>query len=182
VCNYSLRGLPAAHRCPECGFEYDEHTQAWHSRGHRFTCVLVLSVSVFLLITLFLEYFFTGALSWKDQGYLVLFLFFIIVIIHIWNREPFFVVSPAGIIMRWGYHSPRTMPWQDIVEIEDHPGEAPKWTKLVLRSRKKPLAVGAFLRTRSEVEQLRDAVADGKARYLATAGSPKRKATDGADL
>jgi hypothetical protein len=23
-CNYDLTGLPAAHRCPECGFEYDE--------------------------------------------------------------------------------------------------------------------------------------------------------------
>jgi hypothetical protein len=26
VCQYDLAGLPRAHRCPECGFEYDEHT------------------------------------------------------------------------------------------------------------------------------------------------------------
>ncbi|HEY3245722.1 MAG TPA: hypothetical protein VGM03_20445 [Phycisphaerae bacterium] len=24
ICGYSLRGLPRRHRCPECGFEYDE--------------------------------------------------------------------------------------------------------------------------------------------------------------
>ena len=24
-CHYSLEGLPTVHRCPECGFAYDEH-------------------------------------------------------------------------------------------------------------------------------------------------------------
>ncbi len=28
-CEYSLRGLPSRHACPECGFEYDEHTRLW---------------------------------------------------------------------------------------------------------------------------------------------------------
>lgn len=32
VCNYNLTGLPVAHQCPECGFEYDEHTRVWVRR------------------------------------------------------------------------------------------------------------------------------------------------------
>jgi hypothetical protein len=28
-CQYSLCGLPAPHRCPECGLAYDAHTFAW---------------------------------------------------------------------------------------------------------------------------------------------------------
>ncbi len=31
-CRYSLKGLPADHRCPECGFEYDADTAIWESR------------------------------------------------------------------------------------------------------------------------------------------------------
>ncbi|MDO8630648.1 MAG: hypothetical protein Q7R41_09140 [Phycisphaerales bacterium] len=29
VCRYDLTGLPRNHRCPECGFEYDETMRVW---------------------------------------------------------------------------------------------------------------------------------------------------------
>ena len=31
-CTYSLKGLPADHRCPDCGFEYDVETAMWKGR------------------------------------------------------------------------------------------------------------------------------------------------------
>ena len=30
-CGCDLRGLPLPGRCPECGFEYDQHTRVWRS-------------------------------------------------------------------------------------------------------------------------------------------------------
>ncbi|MBX3394693.1 MAG: hypothetical protein KF841_04955 [Phycisphaerae bacterium] len=35
-CEYALTGLPPPHRCPECGFEYDERSRAWYApvRSH----------------------------------------------------------------------------------------------------------------------------------------------------
>jgi len=32
VCKYDLTGLPKNHRCPECGFEYDETMLVWYAR------------------------------------------------------------------------------------------------------------------------------------------------------
>jgi len=32
VCRYNLTGLPKNHRCPECGFEYDETMVVWKTR------------------------------------------------------------------------------------------------------------------------------------------------------
>ncbi len=29
ICLYSLNRLPTTYKCPECAFEYDEHTRAW---------------------------------------------------------------------------------------------------------------------------------------------------------
>src|SRR5437016_2378562 len=53
-CGYSLEGLPARSRCPECGFEYDEHTRIWMHpapwRGWIFTPALgLLSMMVGLV-------------------------------------------------------------------------------------------------------------------------------------
>ncbi|RME37270.1 MAG: hypothetical protein D6788_09830 [Planctomycetota bacterium] len=31
-CNYSLRGLPANHACPECGLVYDERSACWRRK------------------------------------------------------------------------------------------------------------------------------------------------------
>ena len=35
-CSYNLRGLPTAHRCPECGFDYDPNAVVIALHGKRF--------------------------------------------------------------------------------------------------------------------------------------------------
>ena len=45
VCLYDLTGLPSNHRCPECGFEYDETTRVWWMRvvpPRLFWCVIII--------------------------------------------------------------------------------------------------------------------------------------------
>ena len=37
ICDYDFVTLPDAYRCPECGFEYDEHTQVWPCGSTFFT-------------------------------------------------------------------------------------------------------------------------------------------------
>lgn len=51
-CNYDLRGLPHAHNCPECGFEYDENIfdlQVWlagSSASRRFDSLAYLVLAM----------------------------------------------------------------------------------------------------------------------------------------
>lgn len=37
VCRYDLTGLPKNHRCPECGFEYNETMMVWLTRASGWT-------------------------------------------------------------------------------------------------------------------------------------------------
>lgn len=48
VCKYSLQGLPAAHRCPECGFEYNEQTVVFKPSTPWKTCVSLLGTQFFI--------------------------------------------------------------------------------------------------------------------------------------
>src|SRR5690606_8701454 len=34
MCCYALAGLEPPHRCPECGFEFDEHTEVWFAPNY----------------------------------------------------------------------------------------------------------------------------------------------------
>lgn len=56
ICSYSLSGLPTRHRCPECGFEYDENTLCFVPWGKApailfaFAAVLLVANKVFQVI------------------------------------------------------------------------------------------------------------------------------------
>ena len=52
ICRYSLRGLPVEHKCPECGFEYDQETSVFYPRWKpRFIFLVVCVVTVIALWT-----------------------------------------------------------------------------------------------------------------------------------
>ena len=61
LCDYDLKGLPTEHKCPECGYEYDNATivlPCWTSKGKRtswrqrlfLVVVVVCGISALLLV------------------------------------------------------------------------------------------------------------------------------------
>ncbi len=64
-CRYDISGLPATHRCPECGFAYDESMivlEGWHVPGlASLPRILVLYGTPFAIVLLMLR----GILVWS---------------------------------------------------------------------------------------------------------------------
>ena len=44
LCSYKLQGLPAEHKCPECGLDYDPTTRVWFFRREPSVLSAILSV------------------------------------------------------------------------------------------------------------------------------------------
>jgi hypothetical protein len=123
ICNYRLRGLPARHRCPECGFAYDADTRVWRARGFgRFAglwtvvcamgigaAMLGLSSNPSLLATLLLwaVILFCGLMGFGN--------------VLLFRRRPFVALTHEGLHIREHWFTVRTVPWEQIGKIERQP-------------------------------------------------------------
>jgi len=76
VCRNDLTGLPKNHRCPECGFEYEETMRVWvapdRSRAAALSVILYLVACVFFSVVAHMR----GGLgnsfaTWKSVQYFV---------------------------------------------------------------------------------------------------------------
>jgi|GEM_PF-2041008 len=66
-CDYDLQHLPAAHRCPECGLQYDDDTLVWvvDAKGQRaFEMTMLIQGLVWFSIYLFQWIFSVGPGRW----------------------------------------------------------------------------------------------------------------------
>lgn len=52
ICAYSLRGLPAVHRCPECGLECDSNAIVFKEPRTAWACLASLTAGILLWRTL----------------------------------------------------------------------------------------------------------------------------------
>ncbi len=115
-CNYSLEGLPAAHRCPECGFPYDEHTLAWVEPlpwRPMLIAVAVVAVVAFLC----------GFVFHLPGGYVSLMLFglgvpSVILAPLLLLRKPMVAITPEGVIVRSILRIEQTFPWHEVMSLE----------------------------------------------------------------
>jgi len=161
VCRYSLQGLPSAHHCPECGFEYDEHTRVW--RPKRIRALRGLWLPIFLIADVALLLFF-GVLSPMLKLFMVFGGAFIVAVSVIlwysnWRSLPFAAVTPRGIVYRWFFRA-RITAWP----LVDRGGKFDERCCYV-RNGIWVIDYGPILPDKDSREQFRQAVADGIARY-----------------
>jgi hypothetical protein len=118
VCNYDLTGLPKNHRCPECGFEYDETTRIWTGDcrtgwmflGSLFYLLMASLVAVAVLLSLARP----GSLG---VAHLLKFLFFGLVwlaMARYRRARTFTTVGAHGITYKRPYRAVRSIPWSDL--------------------------------------------------------------------
>ena len=62
-CKYSLKGLPADQRCPECGFEYDAETAMWIGRLNKNEIVAYVVMGLFGIVMFLTRLFATPSPS-----------------------------------------------------------------------------------------------------------------------
>jgi len=117
ACRYDLTGLPADHRCPECGFEYDETTIMWHGSRRwwitAFLWVVLLCMLAAIVIDLSGLSRFTGDPRARFVG--VAFAVGVLWLVFDWYwSRPFVAMAKYGIVFRdIGRRRIRTVAWTE---------------------------------------------------------------------
>jgi hypothetical protein len=123
VCHYSLRGLPASHRCPECGFEYDEHTRIWRPVRRWGVYAILVLVGLWALyeaVQLARAAVATHpALTRQMIIGAVLLPIISVLLFRLWRadrRGRFIAITPYGVFTR-SAHGEESIPWHAIEHV-----------------------------------------------------------------
>lgn len=170
-CEYSLFGLPINYHCPECGFEYDEHSREWGRSKDRVMGKILMTLGdsgwpVFYstMLCIALDVWMPGLSRWF---YLIIWSagFGSIIYWVLRNHRLWFVtVSPEGVTYRIAMWNSQTIAWPDIVEArlgtDDNPGATG-----IRCYKAHDLYFGQVLNTKTEAREFVSAIEQGKRRY-----------------
>ena len=121
VCSYCLRGLPATHRCPECGFRYDGSTVVWQSpRAAAFSALWIYAACLAMAGWCSILFSMTAdsARSLVVLAVLAGWMVMAAVPNRPGHRRPFVAASAMGLVMRLRGRRTRTLPWNDIADLK----------------------------------------------------------------
>ncbi len=122
-CNYSLKGLPAEHRCPECGEAYDESVRIWRAGKSP-----LWPAGLFLLVMLHCSWGFVIAALWRGgrppaiHSFYAAFFTVGAVMFGLAARRlrrcgPIAAITQQGVFVRNGSSGGTLVPWAAIAEV-----------------------------------------------------------------
>lgn len=166
ICKYSLHGLPPAHRCPECGFAYDECTVVFRPARPWLAYIFVLLPILFLLqmgvrpIAQMISLLTQGAVAVSAifiiLGGVILYYFF-----RIWSANKtgrFIALTRTGFTMR-NFGGVVTSPWEDVAQValyDNYP-----W--IGRRSSEEKISLQNFVRSDRDRKTLKQAIERARA-------------------
>ena len=117
-CSYSLKGLPIAHRCPECGFKYDSATRVWiQDNRMRASGLLVGLITIGTLAWSFTRAVSPGNVPIELQyGVLAVWLLVLLRSILLASRRPTVAIGPEGVSIRVGWSGESFVPYEQVEE------------------------------------------------------------------
>lgn len=124
VCRYSLTGLPRNHRCPECGFEYDQTTVVWRPPVFPRWFLFMIWMFLFALASTSLDprpLFRRLGFSGSEASAIVFFLSAVPSFIGLYYPRGMIVVTARGIGFRGPFGSVDFVPWREIRLERDRP-------------------------------------------------------------
>ncbi len=123
ACHYDLTGLPKTHRCPECGFEYDETMRVLWTPDRRARWLFVIEI---ILLALFAPQFvalslkgFDGWQAYCGVAWLVGVAFYVPLLWRARRTRAFVLVGAEGLCYRAWLSRVERIPWQSV----RYPGE-----------------------------------------------------------
>jgi hypothetical protein len=169
VCNYSLRGLPAAHRCPECGLEYDEHSIIWYPpRRRRWYAAFFALVSLGITGAGMEGIFpFEGPTVdfWIGLGAVAFGVLGFVLAVRVFLTRPFVAVVPLGVIVRMRAQAVEVIPWDRAGSLEVREPPPGDGTSTGAKKPRTYLTLGDIIVDAEEAKVLCEAIQDGKKRY-----------------